>query len=178
MKKKHQMQLCVCLFVCVCVCVSHPPEEPAQRDAALSRRPQLLQQQVQTLHIDPVLQQLRAQLTEQVGRPLPAAGVYTHVHARTHARTHTNTHTHTRTHARMQKHTYARIHHAFNVHLYRTQVFTEVSCFLIVSGFLLRQRWNKKNVTGSHLADTCPQRPGLDQLIGKRLRPLMGRKHE
>lgn len=57
----------------------HPPEEPAERDVTVSSSSQLLQQQVQSLHADALLQELRAQLREQVSCPLPAA--------RTHART-------------------------------------------------------------------------------------------
>lgn len=52
---------------------SHPPEEPPQRDVAVSGSLQLLQQQVHVLQADPFLQELRTQLSEQVSRPLLAA---------------------------------------------------------------------------------------------------------
>lgn len=52
---------------------AHPPEEAAQRHLPVSRRPQLLQQEVNTLHADLLLQQLRAQLGKPVSRSLPTA---------------------------------------------------------------------------------------------------------
>ncbi len=62
----------------------HPPEESAQCDVTVSGGPQLLQQQVETLHADLLLQELRGQLTKQVSGPLPAA--HTHTHTQTHSR--------------------------------------------------------------------------------------------
>jgi len=59
---------------------SHPPEEAAQGDVALGGGPQLLQQQVEALHSDPLLQELTAQLGKQVAGPLPATHTYTHTH--------------------------------------------------------------------------------------------------
>lgn len=52
---------------------SHLPEEAAQRHLPVSRCPQLLQQEVDALHADLLLQQLRAQLGEPVSRSLPTA---------------------------------------------------------------------------------------------------------
>lgn len=62
---------------CHCRGEAHPPEEAAQRHLPVSRRPQFLQQEIDALHADLLLQQLRAQLGEPVTCSLPTAQAHT-----------------------------------------------------------------------------------------------------
>lgn len=58
--------------------IANLPEESAQSGAAVSRCSQLLQQQVEPLHTDPLLQELTAELSQQVSCPLTATHTHTY----------------------------------------------------------------------------------------------------